>query len=157
MDYSLSSPLFESIISYLQIKINAFRHSEKPPFLFSLLSYLFSGKVAWEDSEKREKWKEKREKYKKKKPLMRLWKGDILTASFLSSLFSLLWKSRVGRFREKRKVKSEEGKVQKEKAAYATFLSGDPYEILPYPTSGRPSAIFRKSGMRTTSLDCFRI
>ena len=33
------------------------------------------------------------------------------------------------RFREKRKVKSEEGKVQKEKAAYATFLSGDPYEI----------------------------
>ena len=31
---------------------NAFRHSEKLPFLFSLLSYLFSGKVVRESQRK---------------------------------------------------------------------------------------------------------
>ena len=39
---------------------------EKLPFLFSFLSYLFSGKVAWERLEKSEE-------YKKKKPLARLF------------------------------------------------------------------------------------
>jgi hypothetical protein len=45
---------------------NAFRHGEKLPFLFSLLYYLFSGKVAGERLEKSEE-------YKKKKPLARLF------------------------------------------------------------------------------------
>jgi len=45
----------EGKISYFLIKINAFRpKGEKLPFLFSLLSYLFSGKVARGDLEKSE-------------------------------------------------------------------------------------------------------
>jgi len=40
-----SAPLLKNADWYLLIKI-ALRHSEKIHFLFSLLSYLFSGKVA---------------------------------------------------------------------------------------------------------------
>ena len=65
---------FLFIIAHFQLKINTFRpKGEKLPLLFSLLSYLFSGKVAREKLEKSEEWKEKSEEYKKKKPLSRLF------------------------------------------------------------------------------------
>ena len=42
------------------------------------------------------------------------WKGDVLTASFLSSFLSLIWKSRKGS-RKKRRVKGEKRRVKSTK------------------------------------------
>ena len=63
--HRLSDFIIAHIVAECNIK-NAFRHGEKLPFLFSLLYYLFSGKVAGERLEKSEE-------YKKKKPLARLF------------------------------------------------------------------------------------